>query len=200
MDFTGTRRSGREDERSATAQLFKEIADAIIAKVHPEIRFEPLTGREVEPNRADLVKNWRLGGYYLASFLVPTRKRRAPVELECFIEGMRMRKNEYEAEIVGDGQVSVETFDVDASERLEGRAEKYLRLATHENTPVNEARAAAFALAKMIASSELALLSWDRVRHFAKRFAQMEDLFEMIRAENPFLFLYGARDQQNPRH
>lgn len=200
MDFTGTRRYGRENDDSVAARFFQEIADAIIARVHPEQRFHPLTHEPVEPESNGVIRNWRLAGYYLASYLLPTRRKRHPLELESLMEGIRQRMEEYEMELSIVGLADIEAFDIDACERLEAKAEKYLRLATHEKTPIEEARSAALALAKMVARSEMTLLGWERVRHFARRFHQMQELFEMMQKENPLLFLYGAKSQQPRQH
>ena len=200
MDFTGTRRYGRENDDSVAARFFQEVADAIIARVHPEQRFHPLTHEPVEPEPSGVIRNWRLAGYYLASYLLPTRRKRHPLELESLMEGIRQRMEEYEMELSAFGIAEVEVFNVEACERLEAKAEKYLRLATHEGTPPEEARSAAIALARMIARSELALLGWERVRHFTKRLHQMQELFEMLQKENPLLFLYGAKAQQPKQH
>jgi hypothetical protein len=108
---------------------------------------------------------------------------------------MRQRLDEYEQELEEAKLGQLDAFDKDASERAEAQAEKLLKLATHPGTGPAEASAAALGLVKKIASSELALLSWERVRYFAKRFQQMEELFELIRMENPLLFMYGAKDQ-----
>lgn len=204
MDYTGARRSGRKDAEEA---FFKEVALWIIGKVQPPVRYHPLTHEETEPQRSDVIKNWRAAGYALACHLVPKRKgKRFPLELESFIEGLRQRKDEYEHELSsaasggkGAAAARVEVFDVEACERAEERAEKYLRLATHENTEVEEARNAALALAKMIGKSELALLAWERVRHFARHLRQMEDLFELMRRESPYHFFYGAPEQLGRR-
>lgn len=190
MDYTGTRREG--SERSA---FFEEVCSAIISKVHPEVRYNPRTGHPDDPNPADVVRNWRLGGYYLASYFLPTRKKRTPLELESCIQGMRQRLDEYEQELEESKLGQLNYFDVGASEKVEAQAEKLVKLATHPGTGSAEAAAAALGLIKKIGSSELALLSWERVRYFAKRFHQMEELFEMIRKENPLLFMYGAKDQ-----
>jgi hypothetical protein len=200
MDFTGTRRYGRENDDSVAARFFQEICEAIIARVHPEPRFHPLSHEQLDPDQSLVIRNWRLAGYYLASYLLPTRRKRHPVELEQMIAGMRQRMQEYELELQADGVVDIEAFDVDGCERLESKAEKFLKLATHEGTPPEEARAAAYALAKMIANNDLALLAWERVRHFARRFHQMQELFDMLQQENPLLFIYGAKMQQPPRH
>lgn len=190
MDFTGARRYGRENDDSAAAKFFQWMAEQVIARVHPEDTEESL-----------VVRNWRLAGYYLGNFLVPTKKRRHPLELESMISGMRQRMEEYEIELQEeDNKVKLEVFDIDACERVESRADKFLRLATHEATPPEEARAAAFALAKMIAQSDVALLSWARVRHFARRFEQMQELFAMLQKENPLLFFYGAKGQRKRPH
>lgn len=183
MDYTGTRREGR----GSFSYFFEEVGQAIVAQLH--------ASSHVDTSRSELVKSWRLGGYQLASYLLPTRKKRYPEELNSFIQGMKQRMSEYELENLGAGGAAIEIFDVEACEKLEARAEKFLRLATHEGTPIDEARAAALGLAKMIAASDLALLGWERVRHFVQRFAQMEEVFSVIRRENPMLFLYGARDQ-----
>jgi hypothetical protein len=183
MDYTGTRRAAREGTES---QFFREVGEALIAHVHPT---------SAVPLRSEIVSRWRLGGYRLASHLLPTRKKRFPEELNAFISGLRQRMQEYEAESLGPSVV--EEFDVDACEKIETKAERYLKLATHPNTNAHEAGNAALNLAKMIVSAELSLLGYERVRHFVQRFQQMEDLFAVIRQENPLLFLYGARDQSH---
>lgn len=194
MDYTGTRRDGGEE--SVRSNFFKEICDAVITRVHPEVRFNPRTGNPDDPNPADVIRNWRLAGYYLATYFLPTKRRRAPIELEACLQGMRQRMEEYELEAGDDGlRPEIEVFDVDACEKLEAKAEKFLRLATHPNTGPDEARNAALGLVKMIGSSELTVLGFDRVRHFMFRFSQMKDLFDLIRQENPLLFLYGERYQ-----
>ncbi|HYX20682.1 MAG TPA: hypothetical protein VFA98_07535 [Thermoanaerobaculia bacterium] len=193
MDYTGARRYGSDE---AEEGFYKEIALWLIGKVQPEIRFHPITHEEEEPNRHAVVKNWRQAGYALGRHLVPRRRgKRFPIELESFVAGLRMFQEDYEREL----GPKVEAFDVDASEREEAKAEKFLRLATHEGTPIDEARAAALALARMIGSADLVLLSRERVRHFASYFRRMEDLFEVLRRENPTLFFYGAREQLGRR-
>ena len=109
--------------------------------MHPEPRFHPLSHEQLDPDQSLVIRNWRLAGYYLASYLLPTRKKRHPVELEQMIAGMRQRMQEYELELQADGVVDIEAFDVDGCERLESKAEKFLKLATHEGTPSEEARA-----------------------------------------------------------
>jgi hypothetical protein len=197
MDFTGTRRYGRENDDSTAARFFEWVATEMRSRVQPEQRFHPLTHEPVEPEAALVIRNWRLAGYYLASFLLPQGRQRRAVELESLLAGARQRAEEYEGELEHEAPgVSVAAFDVDGAERLESKAEKFLRLATHEGTPPEEARAAAFALAKLISGGELALLAWGRVRHFAERFQKMQELFDMLQAETPWLFLYGARAQR----
>src|SRR5271163_9271 len=159
MDYTGTRRAARESE----SQFFREVGEAIIAQVHPTER---------DPLRSEIVSRWRLGGYRLAGYLLPTKKKRFPEELSAFLAGMHQRMQEYEAEHLG--PTVVDPFDINACERLEARAHKYLKLATHPNTGENEARNAALSLAKMIATSELAILGWERVRHFTQKFNDLE--------------------------
>jgi hypothetical protein len=178
MDYTGTRRAGRE-----FSAFFKSLADSIISSVHPSIH---------DSDERDVVHAWRIAGYSLASHLVPRRKKRFPVELESFIQGARQRMEEYEDEM---SLIEISALDVEACERVESKAEKFLRLATHPSTPLDEARNAALGLAKMIASSELSVLSWARVRHFAQHLSRMEELFETLRRENPLLFTYGTREQ-----
>jgi len=195
MDYTGARRYGSSD---AEEGFYKEIALWLIGKAQPAARYHPLTHEEEEPNPHVVVKNWRQAGYALARHLVPRRKgKRFPAELEAFIEGLRMYQQDYEREL-GPG-AKIEIFEVEASERIEAKAEKFLRLATHDSTPIDEARAAALGLAKMIAASELVLLARLRVRHFASHLRRMEDLFEILRQENPTLFFYGAREQLGRR-
>ena len=180
MDYTGTRREGRGSE----SQYFREIGADIIAHVHPTHH---------DPLRSEVISRWRLGGYRLATAFLPIKMKRFPEELNAFIAGMRQRMREYELEHLGPS--AIEQFNVEACEKLETRANQYLNLATHERTPPDEARNAALKLAKMISSSEMALLGWDRVRHFVQRFQEMEELFAVIRQENPLLFLYGEREQ-----
>ncbi len=189
MDYTGTRREGRETE----AGFYQEIGEWLIAKVHPVVCDGH--GGYREPHRSDVVKNWRLGGYRLAAHLLPMRRKRFPEELSAFIDGMRQRMQEYEQENAG--MIAVEQFDVEACEKSEARAQKFLRLATHAGTPVDEARSAALGLAKMIAGSELVLLSWGRVSHFAQRFQRMEEMFTMLKASNPFDFFFGPHDDRH---
>jgi len=184
MDYTGTRREGRGEPESS---FYKEVGDWLVSKLHPTVPNG--FGGYREPARPDVVKSWRLGGYRLASRLLPMRRRRFPEELAAFIDGMRQRMQEYENE----GGIVVEEFDVEACEKEEARANKFLRLATHPSTPVDEARSAASALAKMIGSSELVLLSWGRVSHFAQRFQQMEEAFAALKASNPFDFFFGPQ-------
>jgi hypothetical protein len=93
--------------------------------------------------------------------------------------------------------IAIEQFEVEVCEKSEARAQKFLRLATHPNTPVDEARAAALGLAKMIAGSELVLLSWGRVSHFAQRYQQMEEAFSKFKAANPFDFFFGPHDDRH---
>ena len=200
MDFTGTRRYGRENDDSVAARFFQEVAEALISRVHPEQRFHPLSHEPVEPEASGVIRNWRLAGYYLASYLLLTRRMRQPLELESLMEGARQRLEEYDVELSLHGIGKIEAFDVEACERLEAKAEKFLKLATHERTPPEEARAAAFALSKMIGSSELTLLAWERVRHFARRFHQMQELFDTLQKENPLLFFYGAKGQRSRHH
>jgi hypothetical protein len=183
VDYTGTRRQARE----AFSYFFEEIGQAIVAQLH--------TSSHANTARSDLVKSWRLGGYQLATYLLPTRRKRYPEELNSFIQGMKQRLGEYELENLGADGAPIEVFDVGACEKLEARAEKFLKLAVHENTPIDEARAAALGLARMIEKTDLALLGWERVRHFTQRFSQMEEVFSLIRRENPTLFLYGVKDQ-----
>jgi hypothetical protein len=183
MDYTGTRR----EARGAFSYFFEEIGQAIVAQLHTSSRVDTL--------RSEVVKSWRLGGYQLATYLLPSRKKRFPEELNSFIQGMKQRQSEYELENLGADGAPIEVFDVGACEKLEARAEKLLKLATHDGTPIDEARAAALGLARMIAASDLALTGWERVRHFAQKFSQMEEVFALIRKENPTLFLYGARDE-----
>jgi len=180
MDYTGTRRAARESE----SQFFREVGEAIIAQVHPTER---------DPLRSEIVSRWRLGGYRLAGYLLPMKKKRFPEELSAFLAGMHQRMQEYEAEHLG--PTVVDPFDINACERLEARAHKYLKLATHPNTGENEARNAALSLAKMIATSELAILGWERVRHFTQKFNDLEQAFALIRRENPLWFVYGDREQ-----
>jgi len=201
MDFTGARRYGRENDDSVAAQFFKWMAEQVISRVQPPQRFHGLTHEEIPAEENLVIRNWRLAGYYLASNLLPTKKKRHPLELEAMISGMRQRMEEYEIEIQEElGKVKLEVFDIEASERVESKAEKFLKLATHETTPTEEARAAAFALAKMIAQSDVAILSWARVRHFARRFEQMRELFAMLQTEDPLLFFYGAKEQRRGPH
>jgi hypothetical protein len=182
MDYTGTRREGRNSE----SHFFREVGADIIAHVHPTHR---------DPLRSEVVSRWRLGGYWLASHLLPVKAKRFPEELNAFIAGMRQRMQEYEQEHLG--PAIMEAFDVDACEKIEKQAHLYLKLATHERTPSDEARNAAMNLAKMFANSKLSMLGWERVRHFVQRFEEMEGLFALIREENPLLFIYGARDQNH---
>lgn len=196
MDFTGAKRYSRENDDSEEMRYFRALAESLIARVHPEQRFDPLSHDPVEPAPQKVIYRWRLGGYYLANFLLPTRRRRHPLELESLIAGIRMRMEEYELELQLQGIATIEAFDVAACERTEAKAEKFLRLATHERTPPEEARAAALGLAKMIASSDVALLAWERVRHFAKEFERMKELFDKLQKEQPLLFFYGARGQR----
>ena len=188
MDYTGTRREGRETE----AGFYQEVGEWLIAKVHPVVCDGH--GGYREPSRPDVVKNWRLGGYRLASRLLPMRRKRFPEELRAFIDGMKQRMQEYEQENVG---LIADQFDVEACERSEARAQKFLRLATHPGTPVDEARSAALGLAKMIAGSELVLLSWGRASHFAQRYHQMSEIFDKVRAANPFDFFFGPHDRHH---
>ncbi len=187
MDYTGTRREGRESETG----FYQEIGEWLIAKVHPVVGNG--YGGYHEPSRSDVVKNWRLGGYRLAAHLLPMRRKRFPEELRAFIDGMRQRMQEYEQEHAG--AITLEQFDVEACEKAEAKAQKFLRLATHASTPIDEARSAALGLAKMIAGSELVLLSWGRVSHFAQRFQQMEEMFTMVRNSNPFSFFFGPNER-----
>jgi hypothetical protein len=184
MDYTGTRREARESESS---QFFRDIGEAMISHIHPTTR---------DPSKAEVISRWRLGGYRLASFLVPVKKKRFPEELNALLAGMYQRMQEYEQEYLGP-VASIEPFDADASDKIEARASKFMSLATHSSTNPDEARNSALGLAKMIAASELAVLSWERVRHFVQRFEQMQQLFSVIRQENPLLFVYGAREQNH---
>lgn len=180
MDYTGTRREGRASE----SQFFREVGADIIAHVHPTHR---------DPSQSEVVSRWRLGGYWLASHLLPVKSKRFPEELNAFVAGMRQRMQEYELENLGPSPI--EPFDVAACEKVEKQANLYLKLATHERTPADEARNAAMGLARMINASKLSILGWDRVRHFVQRFEEMEGLFAVIRQENPLLFIYGEREQ-----
>jgi hypothetical protein len=195
MDYTGARRYGQKE--SEQEGFWKDVANLLIAKVHPEVRFHPLTHDELDPEQSAVIKNWRAAGYALANHLVPRRRgKRFPLELESFIDGLRQKMQEYEVELGGGSSgPKIEIFNVEECEKIEEKAEKYLALATHEKTPPEEARSAALALAKMIADSKLALLGWERVRHFVQHLKRMEELFEVIRHENPLLFFYGAREQ-----
>ena len=208
MDWTGTRRAAQEE----LLGFFSELADALIAKAHPEPRGrqhlnygEPWKiksgshGAYIEDGDAewqrDVVKSWRLAGYALGTFLLPTKKvGRVARELESFIEGLRQRLGEYEQE---HRHGKVEILDLGVVERLESRAEKFLRLATHEGTPREEASAAAMGLARMVASSEMVVLSWERVRHFVRHLRQMEDVLEMMRRDAPEMFYYGSREEKH---
>jgi hypothetical protein len=196
MDFTGARRRGSEEEA-----FYKEVANWLIAKCRGDVRYHPLTREEVDPSQHVTVRNWRAAGYGLSRFLVPRRKgTRQPIELESFIEGLRQGMQDYEMELDDGGgsgapKIRLEAFNVEACEKLEEKAEKYLKLATHENTPIEEARAAALALARMVAGHEMVLLGYERVRHFSRHLRQMEDLFEVLRHQNPLMFFYGAKEQ-----
>ena len=208
MDFTGTRRQAQEE----LLGFFSELADALISKAHPEPRQrrnlnydEPWKiksggpGAYVEDGDAewqrDVVKSWRLAGYALGTFLLPTKKvGRVARELESFIDGLRQRLYEYEQ---NHRHGKVEALDLGAVEKLESRAEKLLRLATHESTPREEASAAALGLARLVASSELVVLSWERVRHFVRHLRQMEEVLEMMRQDAPELFYYGSREEKH---
>jgi hypothetical protein len=183
MDYTGTRREARESESS---KFFRDIGEAMIAHIHPTHR---------DPSRAEVISRWRLGGYRLASFLVPMKKKRFPEELNALLAGMYQRMQEYEMEHLGPSPI--EPFDADACDKIEAKASKFLKLATHPNTGPDEARNAALGLAKMIAGSELVVLGWERVRHFVQRFEQMQELFAVMRQENPLLFVYGTREQNH---
>jgi hypothetical protein len=185
LDYTGTRREARNFE----SQFFREIGEAIIAQVHPSHR---------EPSRSEVVSAWRLAGYRLASHLLPGRHKRFPEELNAFIIGLRQRMAEYESEQLGPLGVEVEeAFDVEACEKLEARAHKFLKLATHAGTPLQEAQAAAMGLAKMILGSELAVIGWARAAHFTQEFEKMKSAFALFEKENPLQFLYGTRDQNH---
>ena len=187
MDYTGTRREARSSE----SYFFQELGEAIIAQVHP-------SGRD--PSRSDVVSAWRVAGYRLAGVLLPGRMKRFPEELNALIIGMRQRMAEYEMEHLspaGPDSGVVEEFDVEACEKLEGQAHKLLKLATHAGTPAAEAGNAARGFARMVANSELAVIGWERARHFTQRFEQMRSAFDLIEKSNPFQFLYGTRNQNH---
>jgi len=184
MDYTGTRREGRGSE----SQYFREVGADIIGHVHPSDR---------DPLRSEVISRWRLGGYRLATTFLPVKLKRFPEELNAFIAGMRQRMQEYEMEHLGPS--AIEQFDVESCEKIEKQANLYLALATHERTPADEARNAAMHLAKMISSSKLSILGWERVSHFVQSFQKMESVFAVIRQENPLLFLYGERGQSEGR-
>lgn len=192
MDYTSTRAEGRESDMNEDvgerrSSFYREMGEWIIAKVHPVI-YDGRGGYR-EPQHPDVVKNWRLGGYKLASHLLPTRRRRFPDELRAFIDGMRQRMQEYTEEHTG--TIPLEQFDLSSAEKVEQKAQKYLKLATHPSANANEASSAAMNLAKMIAGSELVILSFGRVSHFAQRFQQMEEMFAMLRDADPFSFFFG---------
>jgi hypothetical protein len=182
MDYTGTRLEGRESETS----FYREVGEWLIAKIHPTSGYR-------EPPYPEVVKSWRLGGYRLAAHLLPTRRRRYPDELRAFIDGMRQRLQEYAEEHAG--EITLEQFDVGACEKIELKAQKYLKLATHPNTNPHEAASAATNLARMIAGSEMVLLSFGRVSHFAQRLQRMEEMFAMLKEADPFSFFFGPHDR-----
>jgi hypothetical protein len=197
MDFTGTRRDG-SDEESVEQLFYRQVGEELWARVHP-VDFQGPRGTTAAPRRHEIVRNWRLAGYRLATELLPTERVRVPDELDAFKEGLLQRLREYELEHLGaseSGIEVVEELDVEGCDKIESKAQKYLRLATHATTPSSEAASAALHIARMIVNGDLALLSLERVRHLAQRLTRMEEAFRTIRQENPLQFLYGTREQR----
>lgn len=198
MDYTGTKREGG-DEESVEHLFMRQVAAEFIDRYQPT-DFHGPRGTTAAPHRHEVVRNWRLAGYRFACHLLPTKRVRAPVELDSFIQGLRQRLREYEFDHLGaseSGIEVVEDFDKEASEKIETKAQKYLKLATHLATPSHEAGSAALHIARMVMSGDLApLLSFERVHHAMSKLSRLDEAFEVMRGKNPLQHLYGPREQR----
>ena len=196
MDYTGTRREG-SDEEATEHFFFRQVAEDFIARFQPVDRQGP-RGTSSSPYRHEVITSWRLAGYRFAMHLLPVKRPRVPDELDSFIEGLRQRLREYEQEHLDKAsgmEVSGE-LDVDACEKIESKAQKFLRLASHAGTPSHEAASAAAAIVKMVTGGDLVLLSLERVRDLVQRHTRLEEAFKVARLEKPSDFLYGTREQR----
>lgn len=196
MDYTGTRRAGR-DEDASEHFFFRQVCEELIARVHPTDWQGP-RGTTAAPHRHEIISKWRLAGYRFAMHLLPVKRARIPDELDSFIEGLRQRLREYELEHLGNTsgmEVSGE-LDVDACEKIESKAQKFLSLASHVGTPSPEADSARRAIVKMLVNGDLVLLSLERVRDLVQRHTRLEEAFKVARLEKPSDFLYGTREQR----
>jgi len=196
VDYTGTRREGL-DEEATEHFFFRQVAEDFIARFQPVDRQGP-RGTSSSPYRHEIISSWRLAGYRFAMHLLPAKQARIPDELDAFIEGLRQRLREYELEHLNkaSGMEVSGGLDVDACEKVESLAQKFLRLASHAGTPVHEAASAAAAIVKMIAGGDLVLLSLERVRDLVQRHTRLEEAFKVARLEKPSDFLYGTREQR----
>jgi hypothetical protein len=199
MDYTGTRRDGR-DEESIEHAFFREVCEELISRVHP-IDWKGPRGNNVAPQRHQIISSWRLAGYCFATHLLPKRAPETAIELDSFIEGLRQRFCEYETEHLDkfsqdDFDAFGKEFDLDACDKVESRGQKLLRLSSHFGTPAHEAASAALGIVKMVTNGDLVLLSLERVRHLAQRLTRLDEAFRVIRLENPSKFLYGTHEQR----
>lgn len=199
MDYTGTRREGR-DEEATEHFFFRQVAEDFIARFQPVDRQGP-RGTSSSPYRHEIITSWRLAGYRFAMHLLPAKRVRIPDELDAFIEGLRQRLREYEQEHLtktsaASGMEVSGGLDVDACEKIESKAQKFLRLASHAGTPSHEAASAAAAIVKMVTGGDLVLLSLERVRDLVQRHTRLEEAFKVARLEKPSDFLYGTLEQR----
>lgn len=196
MDYTGTRREGL-DEDSSEHLFFRQVCEELIARVHP-VDWHGPRGTTVAPRRHEIISNWRLAGYRFAMHLLPVKQLRIPDELDSFIEGLLQRLREYELEQFekATGMEFSRELDIDACDKVESKAQKFLRLASHPGTPLPEADSARRAIMKMILEGDLTLVSFERAHHQTLHYARMEEAFEVARLEKPSDFLYGTREQR----
>jgi hypothetical protein len=193
VDYTGAKRDG-EDEESIEHAFFRQVCEDLIARVHPVERQGP-RGASSSPRRHEIISSWRLAGYRFATHLLPVKHVRTPEELRSFVDGLEQRLNEYELEHESKMPWVEASGEVDW-EKIESKAQKFLRLATHAGTPLHEATAASAAIVKMIVSGDLSLLSFERVHDLVWKYKRLKEAFKVARLKNPSDYLYGTREQR----
>lgn len=97
-------------------------------------------------------------------------------------QGMVMALHEFESRSRG-----IAAFSESDAVKVEEKAKKLLRLATHEGTGEHEAAASSLQFAKLFSGTDLVLFARVRAQHWLGDYERMKLMFERIRREHPWL-------------
>lgn len=132
-------------------------------------------------------RTWQVAGYRLAMRLL-TRERTPHLYVQGFSQGFLLALHEYE-----DRAQNIVQFDAQAATKLEEKISKLLRLALHETTNENEARAAFHGFVKLAQAGEVAIFAKARMIHWTNDYEKIKQAFGHIMKQNPWLNLWGAK-------